>query len=557
MPTTITLLETGIDLDQKINEMGQAIDAAMEPVLDMTPLGKSIVALTDKEEIRSALGAAEATASNLSNLLVYYGTPISYSGLGNTTAVIDAIAGVYKYYVMGSSYQEPTHADYATTTTIVTGLRARGVKVFGYLPIGVSTLNRTTGFLKTAIDQWVTLGVDGILLDEFGFDYQVSRARQVEIVDYVHGKNLPVAVNATTYHDFVCDNVSELPWGGSDWRVLNFTTYNPANTPLTRNATDIYLIDDFCFSATGALGYSDSVARYKTIMDLNKTKNVLIWATAALPEATPGVPNWTNIPSTKDIVSATHYAAAMAHIFDIGVLGIVGQSFAASGTPITATLPVLPDGSTEPTADAVVDAVGFKVSRSFGQTRLSIQLSDATPATVNTSTITTDRDLQSAPVNDPVTVLYSQTVKGLKSFEGGFNVTGGTLASDVAVSFQSTLYVKGNLTSDGAISGISDVREKEEIQTLHWVLPRLLFVCARSYRWKNSGEYDEGVIAQELELFFPAAVHVREAVTDEQGNIVQEERLTVEYGKLGVYALAAIRELFFLVIALFAIAIVL
>jgi hypothetical protein len=247
----------------------------------------------------------------------------------------------------------------------------------------------------------------------------------------------------------------------------------------------------------------------------------------------------------------------MAHIFDIGVLGIVGQSFAASGTPITATLPVLPDGSTEPTADAVVDAVGFKVSRSFGQTRLSIQLSDATPATVNTSTITTDRDLQSAPVNDPVTVLYSQTVKGLKSFEGGFNVTGGTLASDVAVSFQSTLYVKGNLTSDGAISGISDVREKEEIQTLHWVLPRLLFVCARSYRWKNSGEYDEGVIAQELELFFPAAVHVREAVTDEQGNIVQEERLTVEYGKLGVYALAAIRELFFLVIALFAIAIVL
>ena len=121
----------------------------------------------------------------LKELLIYYGYPISYKGLYDTSLIAAEISANYKYWVVGDSYSSPTHPEYATTTAIVTGVRTNGCKVFGYVPIGQSTQALTVAEIKTRIDEWVVVGVDGIFLDEFGFDYGNTRAKQIEIVDYV------------------------------------------------------------------------------------------------------------------------------------------------------------------------------------------------------------------------------------------------------------------------------------------------------------------------------------------------------------------------------------
>jgi len=62
--------------------------------------------------------------------------------------------------------------------------------VFGYVnatdQIAVTTAN---------VDAWQAMGVAGIFVDRFGYDFLVSRAVQNQIVDYIHSKNLLAFVN--------------------------------------------------------------------------------------------------------------------------------------------------------------------------------------------------------------------------------------------------------------------------------------------------------------------------------------------------------------------------
>jgi len=340
----------------------------------------------------------------VSNLLMYYGVPISYKGLGTAQSVIADIAVNFKYWIPGAGVEDPTHPNYSTTVAIITGLRAAGVKVFGYVPTGTSTSNLTQNQMQTRITNWNTIGVDGIFLDEFGFDYSNTRTRQKAVVDYVHGLSLPVCVNAYVFEDFVCDAFAELTWAGGDWRLTNFQTYNPTQLALTRLPGDCYLADGICFTNAGPTTASASHGRLASINSVNATKNIEIWLSATVAESAPGTPNTGLIGTLTTKEEIADYVGATALQCDVSVAGVTGNSKGASGTPLDIVIPQMPVGSENATTALISNYGTGYFTRSFGGFDLVIQ---NTPARQST-TIKRKRTLGSPK---PEAVVYFQTTQ--------------------------------------------------------------------------------------------------------------------------------------------------
>lgn len=91
--------------------------------------------------------------------------------------------------------------------------------------------------LKAKIDQWAAMGVNGVLLDEAGWDYEVTRARLNEIVDHCHEKSRKALVNAWEPDDVMGNEYNE--------------QYNPNQTPTKMDYRDYYLSESFLVN-TGA-----------------------------------------------------------------------------------------------------------------------------------------------------------------------------------------------------------------------------------------------------------------------------------------------------------------
>ncbi|MED1915666.1 hypothetical protein P4V64_10140 [Bacillus thuringiensis] len=136
----------------------------------------------------------------LKQLLVYYGYPISINGTWN----VDRAVSIYKNYdllVFGDRYQFPAHSSYTDTIKIIAKLREEkpSIEIFGYVAIGLapsSTNNLTIQEIKERVDLWKNAGATGIFLDTFGYDYQVTRDRQNEVVQYCHSQGFNVFVNS-------------------------------------------------------------------------------------------------------------------------------------------------------------------------------------------------------------------------------------------------------------------------------------------------------------------------------------------------------------------------
>ena len=321
----------------------------------------------------------------LKELLIYYGYPISYKGLYDSSLIAAEISANYKYWVVGDSYSSPTHPEYATTTAIVTGVRTAGCKVFGYVPIGQSTQALTVAEIKTRIDEWVVVGVDGIFLDEFGFDYGNTRAKQIEIVDYVHSKGLPVCANSWVAEDFLADNISELPWGSNDWRYANFQNYNPSNLPLNRISKDFLLVENFCYDHTGPMNVFDVQERTTLTTALAATKKIGLWAVAVLGESSPGVANPALIGNFETLTEVSAYVAANAYIYGIDIVGVGGYSFGSAGQPINIPLPKLPSVATAATTPASSNYVTGIATRQFGSVTVSVRNMNGQATTVTTT----------------------------------------------------------------------------------------------------------------------------------------------------------------------------
>ena len=76
---------------------------------------------------------------------------------------------------------------------------AKGTVFFGYISLGNRPKSDPCLSLKAIeaqLDAWVLMDVKGVLFDEFGFDYGVTRTRQNECVAAAHKVKLRVIANA-------------------------------------------------------------------------------------------------------------------------------------------------------------------------------------------------------------------------------------------------------------------------------------------------------------------------------------------------------------------------
>ena len=162
--------------------------------------------------------------TTLKNFAVYYSWP---SSLNSSTLAWDntAVANYFKQYdlvVFGAGLEFASHTDHANFVTIA-GLMGT-TEVWGYVDVG-STGSHSLATLQASLDAWKDdIGADGVLLDEFGFDFKLAgmtdadmRVRQKAVVAYAHSNGLKVMVNAFDSDDvFTKESGNPIVWAAGD-----------------------------------------------------------------------------------------------------------------------------------------------------------------------------------------------------------------------------------------------------------------------------------------------------------------------------------------------------
>jgi len=182
----------------------------------------------------TSTGIPADAAENLSRpkqLCIYYGWPSLVNGSRGNVARAIAEFEKCDITVLGDEIEHATHGDHSAAESIINALRQAGKEVFGYVDLGVATQNLPVSTIQAYADEWRAMGVSGIFLDDAGYDYEVTRARQNAVVDYIHGSDMKVFMNAWEVDDALSDTDESGQW-------------NPSHLAMG----DIYLAEDWLVS---------------------------------------------------------------------------------------------------------------------------------------------------------------------------------------------------------------------------------------------------------------------------------------------------------------------
>jgi hypothetical protein len=187
-------------------------------------------------------------------LLIYYGWPISINAT-YTVAGAAAVFSNYNYVILGGGLENPSHGDHLNTKNIIAQASVSTVDFYGYIDLGVSTQNLLMSEIQNRLNQWKAMGtqIKGVLFDDFGYDYLVSRDRQNQAVSYAHGIGLRVIANGWQPAQVFGNAVD--------------ATYNPLGTATVLNATDFYLSESYLIDT----GNFQDPTFWKNKADLLKT----------------------------------------------------------------------------------------------------------------------------------------------------------------------------------------------------------------------------------------------------------------------------------------------
>ena len=138
-------------------------------------------------------------------LAIYYGYP---SLVNDASGDLDRAAAVFSEYdvvMLGDglefSADQPgprgEHPEHAFTKRLIERLAAapRHTTVYGYVDLG-STQSLITAEIERRVDLWAHIGALGVLFDEAGYDFGVTRERQNAAVAAAHRRGLRACLNA-------------------------------------------------------------------------------------------------------------------------------------------------------------------------------------------------------------------------------------------------------------------------------------------------------------------------------------------------------------------------
>ncbi len=171
--------------------------------------------------------AAGAQEIRPRSLLVYYGYPTSINATWSVPAAAQEF-GRYDFVVWGDGLDDPAHPDHANAAAIIAHAATSATRIHGYVDLGVSTQNLPVSEIQARIARWDAMGVDGVLLDDFGYDFGAGRARQNAAVDYAHARGLAVIANAFRPEDAfgsVIDPVHNPAGAGTSLGPADFYLY--------------------------------------------------------------------------------------------------------------------------------------------------------------------------------------------------------------------------------------------------------------------------------------------------------------------------------------------
>ena len=224
--------------------------ATAAPVAQETGSGPPISSYEDAQMPRQAraIGVSVAQVGNRpaaealrpADLAVYYGWPSLVNGNFQNNAAAAAVFGQYQTVVFGEGVEESTHGDHVNTTEIIQLLHQNyGARAFGYInATRWGTTWTVTGSSPASweahLDMWAAMGVDGIFVDRFSYDWGITRVTQNSILDAIHSRSLSAFVNGWFVdHVFGSDPDPGFPWG------------NPTSIPSHMLPTDLYLLESF------------------------------------------------------------------------------------------------------------------------------------------------------------------------------------------------------------------------------------------------------------------------------------------------------------------------
>lgn len=206
------------------------------------------------------------------DLLIYYGYPNSFNsgvnGWDNEKVAQDMAK--YGIIILGDGVEDPSHPDYANTQVIIPRVKQYNPSalIFGYVAAAQSLAN-----FQTKTDQWNTLQVHGIFIDEAGYDYGKTRAEFNTMVDYVHGKTYSKLVFANAWNtDHILGTVNDVSFPNS--------TYNSGLVESSLTYNDWILLESFPVNTTafsGDAGYesrTDWFIRGAKALSLRSTYSV-------------------------------------------------------------------------------------------------------------------------------------------------------------------------------------------------------------------------------------------------------------------------------------------
>lgn len=179
-------------------------------------------------------------------LLFYYGYLNSFNSAVNQWNNENVAMDMAKYdvCVFGDGVQDPSHPDYSNTQVILARLKVLKpfIKIYGYV-----SSNQTISDFETKVNQWDTLQIDGIFMDEAGYDFGVSRDTLNSQIVHVRSKDYADRCFVNSW------NMDHVIGIAEDVSYPN-VTYNPSLHASLLDSRDIYLLESFAVNTTAYSG---------------------------------------------------------------------------------------------------------------------------------------------------------------------------------------------------------------------------------------------------------------------------------------------------------------
>lgn len=176
-------------------------------------------------------------------LAIYYGYPSLINGSdGNLSSAINVFK-IYDQIIFGAGLEYTSHPDHNNTINIINNSNMSNVQSFGYIDSTISI-----DLFEERVILWKQMGIKGIFCDQFGYDFENTRADQNNILDYIHNNGLIAFVNAWNCDDVFASNIVPIyntlgissTINSNDWflaqsyQIIN-NNYQTANDWLTRS----------------------------------------------------------------------------------------------------------------------------------------------------------------------------------------------------------------------------------------------------------------------------------------------------------------------------------